>query len=90
MKNALKILLDRFMEGGRTNPPPKEEMDDFLQQLSENGQLFNYSEQDWVEAGKSVGLSDNEISNWIETAASWIDDTTEEGKYDPEPSAWAK
>lgn len=87
MKNELKILLDQFLSGSRSNPP-KEEMYDFLQQLSENGQLFNYSEQDWIEAGKSVGLTDDDISNWIETAASWIDDTTEEGKYDPEQAAW--
>lgn len=90
MKNQLKILLDSFLSGGRENPPSKEELSDFLQQLSENGQLFDYSEQDWVEAGKSAGLTDNEISNWIETAASWIDDTTEEGKYEPESAAWAK
>ena len=90
MKNELKILLDRFLSGGRANPPSKEEMYDFLQQLSENGQLFDYSEQDWIEAGKSVGLTDNDISNWIETAASWVDDTTEEGKYEPSAAAWAK
>jgi hypothetical protein len=88
MKNALKSELDRFMRGARVNPP-EVKLYEFLQELSAEGKLFNYSEQDWVEAGRSYGMTDDEISNWIETAASWIDDSTEEGKYEPEDAAWA-
>lgn len=86
--NQLKEELDRFMGGTRLNPPT-EKMYEFLQELSSEGKLFDYSEQDWVEAGRSYGMSDDEISNWVETAASWLTDTTDHGDYEPETSAWA-
>jgi hypothetical protein len=86
--NELKAELDRFMEGTRSNPPT-ERLYDFLGDLSSEGKLFDYSEQDWVEAGRSYGMSDNEISAWIETAASWLDDTTEGGEYEPAHSFWS-
>lgn len=85
--NDLQAELDRFMRGARPNPP-EAKMYEFLEALSENGKLFDYSEQDWVEAGRSYGMSDNEIASWVETAASWLDDTTEDGEYEPEPAFW--
>ena len=95
MKNELKRELDAFMvrsgerRGGVYPNPPVEKLYQFLEVLSEKGKLLDYSEQDWVEAGRSYGLNDDEISNWIETAASWVDDTTQDGEFDPEPSFWA-
>lgn len=86
--NELKAKLDRFLRTARANPPTAAAYE-FLEVLSSEGQLFNYSEQDWIEAGRSIGMTDDEISDWIETAASWVDDTTDEGTYDPEESAWA-
>ncbi len=89
MKNALKTELDRFMRGARVNPP-EGKLYEFLEVLSEEGKLLDYSEQDWVEAGRSYGMTDDEVASWIETEASWIDDTTEEGKYEPQESVWAR
>lgn len=86
--NKLQIELDRFLGGARSNPP-EAKMYEFLEVLSADGKLFDYSEQDWVEAGRSQGLTDDQIAAWVETAASWLDDTTDGGKYEPEPSAWA-
>ncbi len=86
--NQLQAELDRFMRGARTNPP-EAKMYEFLEVLSEKGKLLDYSEQDWIEAGRSQGLTDDEIANWIETAASWVDDTTEKGEYEPEKAVWA-
>lgn len=89
MSNQLQILLDRFMGGARGNPPEAKAYE-FLEALSEEGKLLDYSEQDWIEAGRSIGMSDDQVAAWMETAASWIDDTTEDGEYEPEPSFWAK
>lgn len=86
--NELKQELDRFMGGARSNPE-SERLYEFLQELSSEGKLFDYSEQDWVEAGRAYGMSDDEVAAWVETAASWLDDTTEGGEYEPEHSAWA-
>ena len=86
--NKLQVELDRFLGGARSNPP-EAKMYEFLEVLSEDGKLFDYSEQDWVEAGRSQGMTDDQIAAWIETAASWLDDTTDEGKYEPELAAWA-
>jgi hypothetical protein len=88
MSNQLLTELDKFMHGVRTNPP-EAELYVFLKYLSEKRKLVDYSEQDWVDAGRAYGMTDDEISNWVETAASWIDDTTENGKYEPEKSSWA-
>lgn len=96
MKNTLKRELDTFMvkrgerRGGVYPNPPMEKLYEFLEVISKEGKLLDYSEQDWVEAGRSYGLTDDDISNWIETAASWIDDTTDEGKFDPEPAFWGQ
>ena len=87
--NELKEELDRFMGSFRSNPPT-EKLNEFLEVLSSEGKLFDYSEQDWVEAGRSYGMSDDEIASWVETAASWLDDTSEGGKYELEPSFWAE
>jgi hypothetical protein len=86
--NKLQVELDRFLGGARSNPP-EAKMYEFLEVLSGDGKLFDYSEQDWVEAGRSQGMTDDQIAAWIETAASWLDDTTDEGKYEPELAAWA-
>jgi hypothetical protein len=86
--SELQKKLDLFLRSTRTNPPQAAAFE-FLEVLSEEGQLFDYSEQDWIEAGKSLNMNDNEIAVWVETAASWIEDTTDEGKYDPEPSFWS-
>ena len=86
--SELQKKLDRFMKSVRTNPPEAAAYE-FLEVLSEEGQLFDYSEQDWIEAGKSIGMDDDAIAAWVETAASWIQDTTEEGKYEPEPAFWS-
>jgi len=94
--NTLKEELDEFMEergerrGGVYPNPPIAKLDEFLEVLSSNGMLLNYSEKDWVEAARSYGLTDDQAADWIETAASWIEDTTEEGKYEPEEAAWAR
>lgn len=90
MPNELLQELDLFMGSGgvRTNPPT-EKLYDFLQELSADGKLFGYSEQDWIEAGQAYEMTDDDIAEWIETAASWIEDTTDEGQYDPELAAWA-
>lgn len=89
MKNELLLELDRFMGGARSNPP-QAKLYEFLKVLSANGALLDYSEQDWVEAGRKYGLTDDEIAAWVETAASWIDDTTDEGRFEPEPSFWGE
>jgi hypothetical protein len=86
--SELQAELDRFMRGARTNPP-EAKMYEFLEVLSEKGKLLDYSEQDWIEAGRSQGLTDDEIASWIETAASWVDDTTDGGEYEPEKAVWA-
>lgn len=88
MENELQKRLDRFLRSAHSNPPEAKAFQ-FLEVLSEEGQLFDYSEQDWIEAGRSLGMTDDQISDWIETAASWLDDTTEDGEYEPEPSFWA-
>lgn len=87
--NELKAELDRFMGGARANPGGEEKLYDFLQELSTEGRLFDYSEQDWVEAGRAYGMDDDEIAAWVETAASWLTDTTEGGEVEPEQSSWA-
>lgn len=86
--NQLQVELDRFLRGTRPNPPEAKAYE-FLEALAEEGKLFDYSEQDWVEAGRSQGMTDDQIAAWIETAASWIDDTTEEGEFEPEPAFWS-
>jgi hypothetical protein len=86
--NHLQAELDRFLRGARSNPP-EAKMYEFLEVLAEKGKLFEYTEQDWIEAGRSQGMTDDEISNWIETAASWLDDTTDDGVFEPELAAWA-
>lgn len=86
--NELQTELVRFLRGARPNPP-EAKMYEFLEVLSEKGKLFDYSEQDWVEAGRSQGMTDDEIAAWIETAASWLDDTTDDGAFEPELAAWA-
>lgn len=86
--SPLQDELNHFLRGVRTNPPEVAAYE-FLEHLSEEGKLFNYSEQDWIEAGKSLGMDDDKISNWIETAASWIQDTTDEGHEAPEPAFWS-
>lgn len=85
--NELKEELDRFMGGVRPNPP-EAKLYEFLEVLSEDGRMFDYSEEDWVEAGRAYGMTDDEVSDWIETAASWLTDTTEGGEYEPEHSFW--
>jgi hypothetical protein len=87
--NELLPLLEQYMGSVRSNPP-EEKLYDFLQEISAEGKLFDYSEQDWIEAGRAYGMADDQISSWIETAASWLDDTTEEGKYDPETAFWVE
>lgn len=89
MPNELLEELREFMGSVRRNPP-EEKMYEFLQELSSDGKLFDYSEEDWVEAGRAYQMSDDEVAQWIETAASWLQDTTEEGTQDPEPSFWAQ
>jgi len=86
--NELKAELDRFLRGASTNPPEAKAYE-FLEVLSSDGKLFNYSEQDWIEAGRSIGMTDDQIARWVETAASWLDDTTEEGEYEPEKAFWS-
>ena len=85
--NELKEKLDRFMGSVKVNPPT-EKLYEFLEELSSEGKFFGYSERDWIEAGRSYSMTDNEIAAWIETAASWLDDTTEGGEYEPEHSFW--
>ena len=87
--NELKAELDQFMGGAKSNPPQEGRLYEFLQELSSDGKLFDYSEQDWVEAGRAYGMSDDEVAAWIETAASWLTDTTEHGEYEPEQTFWA-
>lgn len=88
MPNELLQELDRFMGSVRANPP-EGKLYEFLQELSTEGKLFDYSEQDWIEAGRAYELVDDDIASWIETAASWLDDTTEGGESDPEPAFWS-
>lgn len=90
MPNELLYELDRFMDSGgiRTNPP-EEKLYEFLREISSEGKLFDYSEEDWIEAGRAYEMADDDIAGWIETAASWLDDTTEGGEEEPLPAFWA-
>lgn len=88
MPNELLLELEQFMGSVRSNPP-EEKLYDFLQELSTEGKLFDYSEQDWIEAGRAYEMSDDDIAGWIETAASWLDDTTEGGEEEPLEAFWA-
>lgn len=88
MPNELLQELNQFMGSVRSNPS-EEKLYDFLQELSEDGKLFGYPEQDWIEAGHEYQMTDDDIAEWIETAASWIEDTTEEGEFEPELAFWA-
>lgn len=86
--SPLQDELNYFLRRARTNPPEAAAYE-FLEHLSEEGKLFDYTEQDWIEAGKSLGMDDDKIAAWIETAASWVQDTTDEGEYEPETAFWA-
>jgi hypothetical protein len=87
--NELLLELNQFMDsGGIHSNPPEEKLYEFLQELSAEGKLFDYSEQDWIEAGRAYEMADDDIASWIETAASWLDDTTEGGQEEPEQAFW--
>lgn len=88
MPNELLQELDQFMGSVRSNPP-EEKLYEFLQELSSDGKLFGYPEQDWIEAGHEYQMTDDDIAEWIETAASWIEDTTQEGELEPELAFWS-
>lgn len=88
---TLRDLLQGYLEAGEVNPP--EEKEDpaisFLRALSESGKLGGWTEWDWIEAGRSVGMTDEEIGHWMEAAASWIEDTTDKSG-NASPSFWVE
>jgi hypothetical protein len=82
-----KLLHDYLGRAPRRNPPTAE-LSSFLRDLSAAHELDGWTEADWVDAGRSVGLSDDEITEWMEEAAGWVADTTDHPDG-MEPAAWA-
>lgn len=81
-----EMLRDYLGSHPRSNPPGSE-LTGFLQTLSRDHELAGWTEGDWVDAGRSINLSDDEITEWVEAAAGWVADTSD----DPEgiePAAW--
>lgn len=86
---SLKQEAERFLQR-RMNPvTPVKEASEFLRQLDKSGELKTRSESEWVDVGRTVfDLTDEEITPWMNNAAGWIVDTSN----DPggiEPAAWA-
>ena len=83
-----KMLHDYLDHRPRANPQ-EDDLTGFLRLLSKEHELTGWSEGDWVDAGRSVGLTDDEITAWMEAAAGWVADTedTPEGM---EPAAWTR
>lgn len=89
---SLTTKLDDFLarRGPRSNPPASSREDAlsaFLRHLAARRELTGLTEDDWVEAGRSQGLDDDEIAQWIEEAAGWVADTSREVPG-PEAASW--
>lgn len=84
-------LLDEFKMFSRRhvyeNPDGVDDMTAFLQELDAQGRLKPYSEEEWKELGKAKGLSDDQVAELIEQAATWIPKEPE-GILEQEPSDW--
>lgn len=72
--NVLEEKFDAFL---KRHPNPvgakkEDELSAFLRELDKKGELKTFSEADWIETGRSFGLNDHEIAEWIEQAAGWL------------------
>ena len=91
--NPITEKFQRFIAEPRVrrNPAPRAIEDDvttFLRELNRKGELRAWDEADWIQFGRGLGLTNEEISELVEQAAGWVEDTTEHGKLPPEPAAW--
>jgi hypothetical protein len=91
--NPITKLFEKFNRGTLRNPAgtgTEDDLSEFLRQLSATMDLRDWPESTWIEFGKSEGLSDREIVDYIEQAAGWVDDTTDGGRHAPEHAAWTR
>ncbi len=82
-------LVDEIDGGTRRNPQADAVGDasQFLEFLDITGKLKSYTPTEWQQAGKALGLTQDEINPWMEDGAAWIVDTTN-SKGNVETSAW--
>lgn len=89
--NLTKKLKD-FLDGRTPLANPggsrkEDALSAFLRTLAAKRELTGLTEADWIEAGRSQGLDDAEIAQWIEEAAGWVADTSNKGPG-PDAAAW--
>lgn len=74
-------LVDKFEQFRRAhlapNPPRGSELTAFTRQLSEDGELGEYSDVDWLALSRKLGLNDDQYAALMEGTASWIVDEHE-------------
>jgi hypothetical protein len=74
-------LVHRFERFRRThlapNPEREAELTAFTRKLSEDGELGEYTDEDWLTLSRKLGLSDDQYAALMEGAASWIVDEPE-------------
>jgi len=74
-------LVDKFERFRRShlapNPPRGSELTAFTRQLSEDGELGEYTDEDWLTLTRKLGLNDDQYAALMEGTASWIVDEPE-------------
>jgi hypothetical protein len=74
-------LVHRFEHFRRThlapNPEREAELTAFTRKLSEDGELGEYTDEDWLALSRKLGLNDDQYAALMEGTASWIVDEPE-------------
>lgn len=67
--------LAQFEKSGyQENPEGEDKYSRFLRELSATGELQTFSEADWNALGEREGLTNEELAELVEQAASWLTD----------------